>query len=81
VINPPDQNLPAALLLEMALEAKAGVPLREQFGVHRTMRVVARGAAVAHRLVLEYMRPALPGVTLDAGLVLRQQGGPATADG
>lgn len=57
----------------MASETKIGVAGDEHLLVHRPVRVVTRGAAFAHRFVLENKRPALRSMAFAACVVLGQQ--------
>jgi hypothetical protein len=68
------------LLLEMALEAKILVSLDKQIVIHRAMRLVTGGAALAHRFVLENKWAALRDMTFRAGVHLAGEGEPATLD-
>ena len=66
-----DQNyIWRGLLLEMAFEAKVLVPLHQHFIVHRSVRVVAGGAAFTHRLVFKHERPSLGNVAFGTGFIL-----------
>lgn len=53
--------------LGMAFQAEIGVSLDQQFGIDRTMWLVADGAAFSHRSVLENYRTALLGMATSAG--------------
>ena len=53
----------------MTTEAEIGVADDEQLLVHRTMRIVADGAAFAHGWMFEYERAGLVTVTLLAAFV------------
>jgi len=55
--------------LGMTFQAKVGVSLDQQFGIDRTMWLVADGAAFSHRSVFEYHRTALLGMTTSTCLV------------
>ena len=61
----------------MALEAEGLVALRQHALIDGTVGLVAARAAVANRLVLEYKRPALFGMALEAGLVFAHELGAA----
>jgi len=66
----PNVNLSRrALDLRVTLQAKVVVALDEHLRIHRTMRLMARRAAIAQRLMLEGMRPGLFAVALGAPLV------------
>ena len=81
VILGPNVNLAAdRLLLEMAAEAKRGVARDQQSGVHRTVRIVARGASFARRLVFKHERTKLRRVALGAGFILGHEFGAASHD-
>jgi hypothetical protein len=54
--------------LEVALQAKRVVALHKHLLIHRTVHRMARGAAFAHRFVLEHERSALRRVALGAAL-------------
>jgi hypothetical protein len=70
VVKATDENLAARrLLLEVTLKAERGVALGEEFGVDRSMGLMAGGAPFAQSFVLEHVRPLLGGVTFGAGLV------------
>src|ERR1043166_3975365 len=73
VIAIADENLAVAgLLLEMALEAKIGAALGEQFLVHRAVGRMAGNTSFADRLVFEDVGPSLGDVALQAGSVRPQ---------
>lgn len=75
MVAPADQDAARlGLLLEVALQAKIGIPLCEQFVVHRPMRIVASGATFAHCLVLEHEGSALRNVALGAGVRIARHG-------
>ena len=57
------------LVLRMASQAKVRVAIDKHFAVDRAMRVVARGATLAHGLVLEHNRARLFTMTLGAAFV------------
>src|SRR5204863_9398140 len=60
VIAPADENPPRrGLLLEMALKAKGLIARHQHALIHRTVRLVAGGAAFTQRLVLEDKRAEL----------------------
>src|SRR5690349_10899820 len=60
VVEAANDQVPwAALLLEMALQAKRLITLGEQLVVHRTVHRVAARTPFPHRFVLEDKRPAL----------------------
>ncbi len=67
------ESMPGLEPVGMALQAQIRVRRFEHLVVHRTVRVVARGAAFLHGVVLEDERPLLRGVALGAGLGLRVQ--------
>ena len=72
--NPTDKNPTARLdLLEMAFQTQVRVALGEQLSVDAAVRRMARGAALAKRLVLEHKRPALHLMALRAVFLLRKQ--------
>ena len=71
----------AAMLLEVALEAKDGVAFGEELLVHRTVVAMAGGAAFAERLVFEDVRAALGLVAGDADFVGGAEGGTAAFRG
>ena len=82
VIAPADEDPPRrGLLLEMALEAKGLIARHQQALIHRTVRLVAGGAAFAQRLVLEHKRAELHRVAFAARFILRQQGRPTALHG
>ena len=68
MIRPADQNLPeACLLLEVALQAKVGVPFGQHLLVHRSVRRMAGGASLANRLMREDKGSFLVSVALETG--------------
>ena len=70
VITAADHELDAgSLLLKMALQAERLVACLEHLVVYGAVRVVARGAVLTQRFVLENKRTALSAVTLEAGLI------------
>lgn len=69
------------LLLEVTLQAEVRVPRLEHLVVHRTVRAVARDAALAGGLVFEHIRAGLGGMALDATGVDAVEFGPALSDG
>ena len=71
--RPADDDVTALHFLEMAFETKICVAHGEHLGVDRAMRAVAAGATFVHRFVLEDIRPALIGVALKTGCILRTQ--------
>jgi len=76
-----DENLSVAgLLLEVTLEAKVRVALREQPLVDRAVRRMAAHAAFPHRFMLEHEWPALRGVALETSFVMAEQCRPPTRD-
>ena len=71
MIAPADENFARrGLLLEMALQAKVGIPLREHLVVHRSVRIMAGGATFARGLMLEDEWAALRDMTLGASVGL-----------
>jgi hypothetical protein len=74
MIDVSNENVPGYfLLLEMALYTKRRVAFIQQALIDRAVRRMTDGASLAHRLVLIYKRPALLGVTLEAGFVFAQE--------
>lgn len=72
-----DENFTAAKLrLRMTFEAKVGIVLREQFPVHRAVRVMANRAAFPQRFMLEDKSPRLFAVTLAAAFIPPRHGQP-----
>src|SRR5882762_9832221 len=72
-----DENFTAGKLrLRMTFEAKVGIVLREQFPVHRAVRVMANRAAFPQRFMLEDKRPRLFAVTLAAAFIPPRHGQP-----
>lgn len=59
-----------SLLLEVALQAKRLIPLRQQLSIHRSMRGVAGDATFTHSLVFKNKRAPLFGMALETGIVL-----------
>ena len=53
VIGTADQNLGPVYCSKWHLQAKIGVPLHQQFGIDRAVRVVAGRAAFAQRLMFK----------------------------
>lgn len=81
VITTADQNRAGrGLLLEMAFQAQRGVALGEHSLIHRPMRLMTGETALAQRLVLKHVRPALHGVALKTGFVRTRQFGAAALD-
>lgn len=80
VIHVADEDPGGRLLLEMAAQAQRGVTRNEHSRVHAAVRVVAGGAAFAHRLMLEHERPELLGVALGADFILPHEFRPAALD-
>ena len=68
------------LLLVMAPQAQRLIARNQQPGVDAAVRVVARRATFAHRLMLEDERTTLLRVALGAGIVLRHHLRPAALD-
>ena len=69
-----DENLAdGRLVLKVALEAKSGITLGEEFFVHGAVRLVADEAAFARGFVLVNERPALLRVATVAGLVVAHE--------
>ena len=56
------------LLLEMALEAQAGVARQQHLFIHGAVSTVTRRATFAHSFMLEHERPRLSGVAFPARL-------------
>ena len=81
MVGPANNNPGRRLLLEVALETKIGVARDQHLVIDRAVRIVTRGASLAHSLVFEDKRPALGGVALAASFVLREQRCAAAADG
>jgi len=78
VIHVADENgARGRLLLEMAAQAEGLVARDQQPRIHAAVRVVARRAAFAHRLMLEHERTALRRVAPDADIIGRLQVGHA----
>ena len=75
VVVSANQKLAALHLLEMALHAEIRIAHGQQFRVDGTMRAVAGGAALVHRLVFKHVRAALGGMALEAVIILRPEGG------
>ena len=73
VIGPSDEQSPATDLLEVAFQAEVRVTNGQHLGVHRAVRIVTHDAAFAHGFMLENKRPALGGMTANAGFVCRHQ--------
>ena len=69
-----------SLLLEVAFEAKVGIAHGEHLGVDAAMGGMADGATFLHRLVFEYVRPALGRVAFKTVFVLGEQGGAAAGE-
>ena len=69
-----ENDVRRGLLLEVALEAKILVPLDQHLVVHRSVRIVAGGAAFADGLVLKHKRAALRNVALGTSFVLGSHG-------
>src|SRR5829696_7505134 len=64
----------------MAFETKIRVAGFEHLVIDGSVRIMAGGAAFAHRFVLENKRAALSGVAIAAGVVLGEQGSSPAAD-
>ena len=74
MIAPTDEDFARrGLLLEMALQTKVCVALREHLVVHRPVRIMAGGATFARRLMLEDERTALCNMTLGASVGFARQ--------
>jgi hypothetical protein len=75
VVNVTEKNRSArGLCLGVAFDAQIVIALHEHFGIDRTVRVMADGAAFAQRRVLENERASLFAMTLGAVLVLPRHG-------
>jgi len=71
VIAAADENLAdGRLVLKVALEAKSGITLGEEFFVHGAVRLVADEAAFARCFVLVNERPTLLRMAAEAGFVV-----------
>lgn len=55
--------------LRMAFQAKIQIALNQQLSIHRTMRIMANRAALAHSLMFEHKGPGLFAMTLRAVFV------------
>lgn len=64
--------------LEMAFEAKIGIPHGEEFGVDRSVGAMAGGASFPHGFVFKDVGPVLGRVALQAEIILGQQGSAAS---
>lgn len=74
MINPADQQLTGRrLLLKVTLQTERLISHLEHFIIHRAMRIMAGGAALAQRFVLENKGAFLGRVTRDARIVHRGQ--------
>ncbi len=71
----------SGLLLEMAFQAERLVSLAQHLGVHRAVRLMAGGAAFAHRFVLKDKRTTLRRVATAARIKLRGMRRAAAHDG
>jgi len=81
MINGADEEAAVGrLLLEMAAQAKRLVARNQQSGIHAPVRIVAYGAAFAHRLMLEHERPELLHVALGADFIFPHEFRPAALD-
>lgn len=70
MVTTADQQLAGRrLLLIVTLQTKRLVARLEHLVVNRAVRIVARGAIIAERFVLEHMRPALGFVAFQTGVV------------
>ena len=70
MVHSADDELTRSLLLEMALNTEIVVSLRQHFGIHRPVWIVANGAALPDGLMFEDEGPALRNVTLTTGIAL-----------
>lgn len=85
----PDRHLPGLycragrgqLHLEMALQAERCVALEQHARVNGSVRIVAGGATIAQRLVMEHERTFLRHMALEAGVIGAHQRGPAALGG
>src|SRR5262245_16976443 len=68
MVHSANDELPRSLLLEMTLDTEIVVSLRQHFGIHRPVWIVANGAALPDGLMFEYERSALRDLTLAAGI-------------
>lgn len=66
------------LLLEMAFQTKRRVSLGQQPLIHRAVRGMAADATFSNSFMFENERPALRRVTLQAGVVVTEEGSAAT---
>jgi hypothetical protein len=73
VIRATDEDGSAPNLLEVAFEAKVGIAHGQHLGVDAAMGRMAGGTTLAQRLVFEYIRTALGGMTLQTILFLGEQ--------
>lgn len=81
MVNVRDENLTGrGLLLEVALQTKGLVALREHALVDRAVRGVTGDTALAQGFMFENEWTALRGMTLEAGIVLAKESHPATLD-
>lgn len=70
VRNASDKNFSRrSLCLRMAAKAKIRIVLNEHFAIDGTVRIVANGAAFAHRLVFKHEWPRLVLMTLRAAFI------------
>src|SRR5262245_23529758 len=74
MVHSTNDELTGSLLLEMALDTKIMVSLRQHFGIHGPVGIVADSAAFPDGLMFEHERSALCKVTLAAGIPLSGEG-------
>ena len=68
MVHPADDELTRSLLLEMTLNTEIVVSLRQHFGIHRPMWIVANGATLPDGFMFEHEGSALRDVTFTAGI-------------
>jgi len=78
VVGTPNEKLAVADLLEVAFQTQVRIPNAQQFGINRSMDIVADGAALPQGVMLEGVGPALVLVATEAVVIRGKQGGAAT---
>jgi hypothetical protein len=73
MIGTADEEQTVALLDEMAFQTQIRIPLGQQLGIDRAVRVVTAGTAFTQGFMLEYERPLLGRMTTQAHVIFGKQ--------